>query len=423
MKPRQVLLVVLFIALAFPLVFGGVAVPGVVGGSSSIYSLSRLGGLLGMILFGMLFVLGTKPKFIETFFGHDKMIALHRKLCVTALVLVLFHGIVGIWNAYGGGTGLLLGVVAFFLLIITFLFIVLQKIFHWAYEFWTTIHQLTYILFPPAYLHSLLLGTSLRSSLVWQIIWVLLGIEYLGILGYKIWNARQNRKNRFQVTQVIQETPNIWTLQFQPEGGSPFSYLPGQFLILYLSQAGRMSDPHPFTIASSPTREILSVSIKEAGDFTGNIGRTITGDYALIDGPYGRFSFLHYPAEEYIFIAGGIGITPFLSMLRYMRDRRIKKKILLLWGNRTERDIAFREELNRMERTMTGLKVVHVLSDQGDWRGESGFINASLIQKYGDIRGQEIFLCGPPLMMKLVQKELRSFNLPKQQIHFERFAW
>ena len=148
------------------------------------------------------------------------------------------------------------------------------------------------------------------------------------------------------------------------------------------------------------------------------------GDYALIDAPYGRFSFLHFPAADYLFIAGGIGITPFMSMLRYMRDNRITKKVLLLWGNRTEQDIVFGAELTQMAQTLTDLQVVHVMSNSSNQNGENGFIDAALIKKYGgNFSGKEIFICGPPIMMKLVLKALKSLKVRKKQIHFERFTW
>lgn len=122
-------------------------------------------------------------------------------------------------------------------------------------------------------------------------------------------------------------------------------------MILRLIYDGLVGEPHPFTISSSSSAEWLSVSIKTVGDFTEKIGTTKPGDYALIDAPYGRFSFLEFPAQKYLFIAGGIGITPFMSMLRFICDNRISREVLLLWGNRTERDIAFQDELDEMEET------------------------------------------------------------------------
>jgi predicted ferric reductase len=390
-----------------------------------VYSLSRLAAMLGLMLFFVQFILGTKLKFIEHSFGHDKMIKLHRIFGLTALVLVLFHVLAVVTLRAAAFVnyqlGLLLGSLALFLFIITLLFILGYKLFHSKYEYWEIIHQLNYIIFPIAYIHSLLLSPMIINRISLQIIWDIMAVGFIGIVVYKILHGYQVRKNRFQVVKVTQEASSIWTLHFKAQ---KFDFLPGQFMILRLIHDGIVSEPHPFTIASSPSSDMLAVSIKAAGDFTGKINETKLGDYALIDAPYGRFSFLEFPAQEYIFIAGGIGITPFMSMLRYMCSKRITKKVLLLWGNRTEKDIVFREELNQLEQTMLSLQVVHVLSEAKSWNDETGFIDAALIKKYnGNLQNKEVFLCGPPIMMKFVLQALKSLQVKKKLIHFERFTW
>jgi ferredoxin-NADP reductase len=139
--------------------------------------------------------------------------------------------------------------------------------------------------------------------------------------------------------------------------------------------------------------------------------------------PYGTFSFLNHPAEEFVFIAGGIGITPFMSMLRYVRGREENQPILLLWSNKHEKDIVFRNELNDMEQTTPGVKVVHVLSRQDDWPGEKGRIDAKKLRKYvKDFSMPRFFICGPVPMMKTMTSTLRDLGVPGKRIHMERFA-
>jgi predicted ferric reductase len=186
---------------------------------------------------------------------------------------------------------------------------------------------------------------------------------------------------------------------------------------------GKVSESHPFTISSSPTRDELSISVKSVGDFTSTIRNTSTSDLAYIDKPYGVFSFLNYDAKNLVFIAGGIGITPFISMLRYIYDSKLDKNITLIWGNKSFADIAFKDELEKMGSEMPSLKVIYIMSGQQDWQGEKGYVDAEKIKKYiSDFNVTQFFVCGPPVMMNGVIKALKQLGISKKYIHFERFA-
>jgi predicted ferric reductase len=193
-------------------------------------------------------------------------------------------------------------------------------------------------------------------------------------------------------------------------------------MILQLGD-GSGSESHPFTIASSPTQEDLSITAKAVGDFTSSLWEAKAFSSALIDMPFGTFSYLNHSVKELVFVAGGIGITPFMSMLRYMRDSGEEIPVVLFWSNRHERDIVFRAELLDMEQSMPVLTVVHVLSRQTDWPGEKGHVDAQKLQTY--IEGFSIpdfFICGPIPMMNAVKSTLRDLKVPSRRIHMERFA-
>ena len=245
-------LLALCLFLISPLILWGLRWQTMEHGLDLVYSLSRLGAMLGLMLFFIQFVLGSKLKFIERSFGHDKMINLHRIFGIAALTLVLFHvlAVVTLRTAafVNYQLGLLLGAIAFFLFIITLLFILVHKLYHPKYEFWAIMHQLNYIIFPIAYIHSLLLSKMILNRISLQIIWDVMGVGFIGIVVYKLWHGYLVRKNRFQVVSVVQENSSIWTLHFQPRN---FHFAPGQFLILRLIKDGIISEAHPFTIASA----------------------------------------------------------------------------------------------------------------------------------------------------------------------------
>jgi len=417
------LIIVFFIALS--VVFWAAALTGGLPRAVYLHELGKLLGLVGFVLLLFQYVLSSKIKRIERGIGLDSLFLIHRKLGVLALILIIAHPILLFVSEklQGYGTPLsflkVLGAITLLLLIIAAGAALLYGVIPMKYETWKGIHKLGYAVFVLAFVHSFFIGSNLQRWPL-RIVWVILAIMYIAVVGQKLQQHLRRRKNPFQVADVVQETYDTWSLYF--EGNHPL-YHPGQFMIVQLLRNGILSEPHPFTISSSPTRAKLSISVKSVGDFTATISETKTTDTAYIDMPYGIFSFLDFDAEDLVFIAGGIGITPFMSMLRYIADEKLQKNIILLWGNKTEKDIAFREELDMMESETPSLTVVHVLSQQEDWPGESGVIDAELLQRYVNIfHGSQFFICGPPPMMQAVERTLRELGAPKSRIHYERFA-
>jgi ferredoxin-NADP reductase len=155
--------------------------------------------------------------------------------------------------------------------------------------------------------------------------------------------------------------------------------------------------------------------------------KTAVGDRVAVRGPFGRFSHVLHPDEDdLVFIAGGVGITPLMSMLRSMRGTGNWKAVLLIDGNRTEDDIIFGQELRDMAGLpRSPLKVVHVLSHAGGaWQGERGHIDRDLILRHAGERldAKAFYICGPPAMAGLVIASLSELGVPPRRIHTERFA-
>jgi ferredoxin-NADP reductase len=194
-------------------------------------------------------------------------------------------------------------------------------------------------------------------------------------------------------------------------------------MFLTLRRAAAPAEEHPFTISSSPSRTgSITATIKESGDFTRTIGLTRRGDRALVEGPFGRFSFLHHPAERFLFISAGVGSTPLMSMLRFLSDTGDPRPVLYLCANRTEADIAFRDELGGLPATM---KVVHILSQpRTTWGGVRGRLDEATLRELAGawLNGVAVFLCGPPAFMSSSRRSLRRLGVPRAHIHFERFT-
>jgi predicted ferric reductase len=290
---------------------------------------------------------------------------------------------------------------------------------HISYETWKKVHFAGFFVFPLAFLHSFLIGTTVQRGPM-PLFWLVLLLLYLWAIFNRINRRYKLRRNPFTVRTVSKEAEKIWSLHFK---GSHKGFSPGQFMLARLVRNGRVSEPHPFTIASEPTEKSLSICVKEVGDFTNAIGGTTSNDTAYIDMPYGVFSFHYHDNERLVFIAGGIGITPFMSMLRDIYARKLKKRVTLLWGIKTEKEIVFRDELDRMASELEGFKVVYVLSRQENWQGEKGRIGRSVLEKHVErFHEGEFFLCGPPSMMKDVKKIIKDLGVSRKRIQTENFA-
>lgn len=392
-----------------------------------LHDFSRFLAVIGFVIIFIQFILSSRIKLIESGIGLDKLFRIHRIFGIVGFVFILIHPLaLFISDKLQGYDSKLftplktIGVVSLILLSISALSAILFGLIKIKYETWKNIHKIMYIVFPLAFIHSARLGSDIIRSRILKIFWwILLGI-YSAILIYKLVMYIKVRKNPFKVSEVKQETHDTWSLFFE---GKHKNYKPGQFLTVRLKKNGKVSESHPFTMSSSPTRDKISITVKAVGDFTSTIKDTRTSDQAYIDEPYGVFSFLNYDEKNLVFIAGGIGITPFISMLRYIYDKKLERNIILIWGNKTSDDIAFKDELEYLQSEIPSLKVVHVMSNQIEWQGEKGYIDAEKLKKYiKDFQNSQFFVCGPPIMMKKVIKTLKELGVSNRRIHYERFA-
>jgi len=391
-----------------------------------LHEAGRCVALAGFILLLFQYILSSRIRWIEKGIGLDTLLIIHRRLGVILLALLSAHPFLILMSerlqGYATPMGFLkfLGLVALLLVWITAVSALVYGKIPMGYESWKRIHRVGYVVLPLAFFHSIRIGSTLHGGLL-RGFWVILALAYGVVLVGKIRQHYAVRRNPLQIRDVKQETHDVWTLRF--DGDVP-SYLPGQFMFLQLEKNGRLSAPHPFTIASSPAGKELSISVKAVGDFTSTLKETRPSDPAYVQMPYGIYSFLNHPAERYVFIAGGIGITPFLSMLRYMKDHQLRKEVILLWANKLERDIAFRDELDTLTSAMPFLKVVFILSREKDWPGEKGHVDTEKLKRHvGSFNKGEFFVCGPSPMMADVEAALRHLGVGKRRIHSERFAF
>jgi predicted ferric reductase len=203
-------------------------------------------------------------------------------------------------------------------------------------------------------------------------------------------------------------------------------YAPGQFSFFTVFSSHIPREEHPFSFTSTPTRASrLEIVVRTTGDWTRRLNDIQPGDSIVLNGPFGTFSHLQLPQkQEVIMIAGGIGITPMLSMLRYMADGNDLRKITLIWSNQTRNHIIFPDEFKILDTQLEGLRIFHVLTRDPESRGEHGRLDRPKLKRLlSDCsRSSAVFVCGPQEMMKEVRFCLVSLNFPGRMIFEERFS-
>jgi predicted ferric reductase len=408
------------------------------GDGNIIIELGKAFALSGFAILALQFVLASRLHWIARPFGLEILLRYHKAMAILGGLLILLHPILlaagsGYWELLYGFKQpwpILLGKIAFLLLLIQIVTTIYRQRLRLKFEKWRLLHNVAPLIFLFAFIHSLQVGEEDLGPTPLQILWwSFLGIVALTYGYHKLMVPTLSRRRAYHISGVKQESHDTWTLSMQPSpGASQPDYRPGQFqfVVLWRGERGLPVEEHHFTIASSPKAAELQMTIKSVGDFTATIGQTQPGDRVSVEGPFGRFSYTLRPQDKnLVFLAGGIGITPLMSMLRHMRDTQADISVLLFWGNKTEADIIFREELEAMAAgEKPRLQVVHLLDKPGaSWQGEKGYLSSDLLKKYikEGFAEKTYYICGPPVMADLTLRVLRELGVPADRIDYEQF--
>ncbi len=396
--------------------------------------------LTGFMILVLQFLIAARVKWIEKAFGLDILLRFHKYIAVSALCLLLIHPLLLAQGVYGWELVYSLnqpwpvwaGRIALILLIGVVLISVYQGRIGLSFEKWRLGHNIS----APAvlilgFLHSWFIGIDLELVQM-QIIWVVALILAIIIFVYhRIIRPKLLKQQAYTVKEVIPEADDVWTVKMTPpEGRTIGEYMPGQFHFLtFYRDLTLPVEEHHWTISSSPAqKDYLTSTIKAVGDFPSTIGQTRPGDTVAVQGPFGRFSHKFHPEDkDLVFLVGGIGITPVMAMLRYMRDTRDPRSVILMYANRREDQIVFRNELDEMASGgYPDLKLIHILSRPGEeWTGESGHMNREKIEKYcgQDLEGKTFYICGPVTMSDNLIAALLDMGVPKKRMRREIFSF
>jgi predicted ferric reductase len=391
-------------------------------------------GFLGLAMMGLQFIMTARFPGVTSPYGIDVVYHFHRQISLVIFALILAHPIIlfitrpttlEFLNIFTAPWSARLGIAALLALAFVTFSSLYRLPLRFSYEPWRISHGLIGALaIVLSRAHMLFVGYYVDTTAK-QVVWLLHGILWIGALLYiRIAKPMLMLRRPYKVEEVREEKGNVYTLVLKPDGHKGMQFKPGQFAWLTIWNSPFAIKEHPFSFSSSAMENgRLELAIKELGDFTSKIKTIIPETKAYLDGPYGVFSIDDNPAPGYVFLAGGIGITPMMSMLRTMRDRNDQRPVLLFYGNKIEDDITFREEIDDLKNHLN-LEVIYVLEQaQDDWKGETGFITPKMLARYLPENRFELlyFICGPEPMMDAVENGLDQLGISLEQTHAERF--
>jgi len=240
-----------------------------------------------------------------------------------------------------------------------------------------------------------------------------------------------NWRGRLRVGSIIRETPNVKTFRLLPSSDDrflPFTFVPGQFLNLAFWIGGARMN-RSYSISSSPNqREYVDLTVRR--EPRGAVSRHIVdllkvGDQIEAGGPVGKFTFDGTDADSIVLISGGVGITPMVSISRYLTERSWPGDIFFIYVCRTPEDYILADEIVALERRNPKFRVAVTMTrpDGTDWKGPRGHLTKGfLAQTVPNLASRRIHLCGPIPMMDETKLLLAEMGVPPDQLKTEAFG-
>ena len=398
-------------------------------------AIGRLLGILATVFALTQFLLMGRILWIERPFGLDHLASYHRFNGFAAISLILLHPLFviagyafsghanffktyrDVLQHYSYASWALLAEILFILVVATSIYIVRRKL---KFENWYSVHLLVYAAIVLVFFHQFAIGGSFighpLARSYWYAVYAFVGIN---VLFFRFSLPSLNLlRFQFRVSRVVAETPTTTSVYIRGRNLKAWPAQPGQFVLIRLLNRKYGAQEHPFSLSAIPANNEFRLTIRQSGDYTNSIVDLKPGPFALVSGPFGRFTSALAVTDKRLFIAGGVGITPIRCLIKEAVDQG--KDSTLLYANRTPGDVVFDDELSALDK----LRVVNVYSDPPKgFKGAKGYITTGLIQRsVPDFKDRDIYLCGPPPMMAGIIDDLLAAGLPPEQLHYERFS-
>jgi len=417
------------------------------GSYASLTSVAVLCAYAGTTAFALNLVVGARLRLVESLFGGlDRMYRAHRRTGEAAFALLLGHVVLVLASRAtlstetaldllgpGAGWTVFAGVLAFAAMTVSLVLTLFARLGH---EVFVYVQRSFGVVFLLATYHALTTqGTTHDSDLLTAYLTTvatagIAAFAYRSVLGSVL-----VRRRRYRVCDVNRLDEQVTEIVMEPVGRR-LEHRPGQFLFvsfpsldlraLELSLRGQVlairagevrGQFHPFSITSAPDAATLRITVKALGDYTLALRRLETGAEALVEGPFGSFSHRTVEGRRQVWAAGGIGVTPFLSMARSLRPEE-PVAVDFYYCVEHEAEAHFLEELRAIEQAREEFRVTVVA------RERDGFLTAArLTAEVDDLASREVLVCGPPAMIESLRTQLADAGVAPARFHAEEFSF
>jgi predicted ferric reductase len=318
-------------------------------------------------------------------------------------------------TGYPGMIAATIGTALMVAVVVTSLVLVRQRL---RYEAWYAVHLIVYAGLALAWFHQIPTGNELAANPTAANYWTALYVATAVLL---VWFRLlvpivQACRYGMRVATVSAEGPGVVSLRITGRHLERLQARAGQFFLWRFLSRGRWWESHPFSLSEAPDGRSLRITVKASGDFTRHTGEIPPGTRVMAEGPFGVFTIAARRRERVLFIAGGIGITPIRAMLE-----ETPGDVAFIYRAIREEDLVFRAELSQLARER-GIALSFVVGDHARPEGKDLLSPAHLHRLVPDIADRDVYVCGPPAMMRILERDLRRAGVPRNHIHCERFA-
>ncbi len=415
--------------------------------AADLTALGQITALLGTYSALVQVVLMSRSPWLDGLFGIDRIAGWHRWLGFATVVLITLHVLFSTLGfALADGRSfltqtrafvatypyMLMAYVGFALFILVAVVSVRAARRRLTHERWHFIHLYIYLAIALSFGHQLASGSDFLHDPVALGYWVALyAVAVLLVLTFRVViPIRVALRHRLVVQRVVTEAPDVVSIYISGRRLPDLPMRAGQFFKFRFLRPDLWWQAHPFSLSAAPNGDVLRITVKQVGDFTGVLGGLQRGTRVVLEGPFGLFTSVRRHRPRALLIAGGIGITPLRALIEEMPRRKTKPSaarsgldpVTLLYRARSWEDVVFKAELDELVAERGGV-VQYIVGRRGEEVAAQPFAPDELIRAVPDLRERDVFLCGPRDMVEAVLGSCRSLGVPPRQVHVERFAF